>query len=198
MARIVPNDITPIEGNSDSPSIEDVHTTQSQDLQGVGTAPILTSLDEMENLAQPQPPQKPSSPIISIHPPSPAGSIKRHVHPSPNNARNFSNTAGMIFEQSEVDPTAGALCNIAYFRKTGNGVDWLPKELPVKGVTHTNESLTKMGELWQAHLKKGDSAFDFMEPTFRWIHLPANNKDWAEVQSCFLRVAFMILLLILY
>lgn len=184
-------DLTASEESSDSPTTDIMHLTQSQDLQSVGTAPMLTTTSEMENIVQPHQPQSPLSPMISIHPPSPAASIKRSIELPPIKTKFRAKTTGNTSDQGIEDPTAGALCNIAYFRTSDSGVDWVSKELPVKGVTHTNESLNKMQQLWQDHLKE-KSAFDFMDPSFRWIHLPANNKDWAEVQSV-LQSAFMIL-----
>ena len=70
--------------------------------------------------------------------------------------------------------------SVAYFKQEEPGVRMDHRYIDVHSVTHNDNWFREMKKLGT---RKFDSLEYYVEPDFRWIHLPSNNPEWIKART---------------
>jgi hypothetical protein len=70
--------------------------------------------------------------------------------------------------------------SVAYFKQEESGVRMDHRYIDVHSVTHNDEWFKEMKKLRTGYV--GSHEY-YVEPDFRWVHLPSNNPEWIKART---------------
>ena len=72
-----------------------------------------------------------------------------------------------------IDPMQSATGYITYFGNDRNRTYLHSIQVAMHGLTQSDSGLSQMDEIWKTKTSS--------KPSFRWLHIPANNMEWVVV-----------------
>lgn len=72
-----------------------------------------------------------------------------------------------------IDPMRSATGHITYFDNDGRRTYLHSNQVAIHGLTQSDRGLLEMDKIWKTQRSS--------KPSFRWLHIPANNMEWVVV-----------------